>query len=126
LDKAEILYRQAMDHQPHDRWSEPSLGYLLAATGRKAEALETLGELQRQLKLGRPRHKAIALVYMGLGRKEEAITWLERGFVERDSAVLFTFLDWRFASLDSEPRFEALLARIRRTSAPGLISKVLN
>jgi tetratricopeptide (TPR) repeat protein len=124
--EAEALFRQAIDHQPHDRWSEPSLGYLFAATGRKEEATKILVELRRQLGLGRPQHKAIALLLMGLGNKEEAITWLERGFLERAPAVLFTSLDWRFSALESEPRFEALLARIRRTSTPGLISRVLN
>jgi hypothetical protein len=88
--------------------------------------MEMLAELRRQLGLGRPRHTGIALIHMGLGQKEDAIRWLERGFIERDSAVLFTFLDWRFAPLNSEPRFEALLARIRRMSAPSFISKVLN
>jgi serine/threonine-protein kinase len=119
LDQAEAIFRRAMKHQPHDRWSEQSLGYLLATTGRKTEAIEILGELRRQFALGRPRHKAIALVYMGLGQTGEALNWLERGFIDRDSAILFASLDWRFAPLRSEPRFNALLARIRRTAAPG-------
>ena len=122
LDPAEAIFRQAIDHQPHDLWSEPSLGHLLAATGRKAEATRILAELRRQLGLGRPRQTAIALVYMGLGEFDDAITWLERGFIARDSAVLFASLDWRFAPLRSKPRFEALLARIRRTSTPGVIN----
>jgi tetratricopeptide (TPR) repeat protein len=125
LDRAEAIFRRAMKHQPHDRWSEQSLGYILAITGRKAEAIEIVEELRRQLALGRPRHKAIALVYLGLGQNEEAMAWLERGFIERDSAILFTSLDWRFAPLRSEPRFDALLARIRRTSAPGVVNSTL-
>ena len=118
IEQAEALYRKAIDHEPHDRWSEPSLAHLLAVTGRKAEAERILAELNQQLALGRARHKAIALVHLGLGQHEEAIAWLERGFAERDSAVLFTALDWRFDTLRSEPRFQALLARIRQTSAP--------
>lgn len=113
--KAEALYRKALQAQPHDLWSEPSLGHLLAVTGRIPEALVILDELNRQIALGRPQHKAVALVSLGLGRKEDAIGWLERGFIERDCAVLFTALDARFAPLRSEPRFQDLLARIRRT-----------
>jgi tetratricopeptide (TPR) repeat protein len=118
IAEAEALYRKAIDHEPHDRWSEPSLAYLLAVTGRKTEAERMLAELNQQLALGRARHKAIALVHLGLGQHEEAIAWLERGFAERDSTVLFTALDWRFDTLRSEPRFQALLARIRQTSVP--------
>jgi hypothetical protein len=94
------------------------LAYLLGVTGRKSEAHKILDELRRQLALGRPQHKAIALVHLGLGDHEQALTWLERAFLERDTAVLFVGLDWRFKPLDSEPRFRALLARIRHTSAP--------
>jgi tetratricopeptide (TPR) repeat protein len=118
IEQAEALYRKALKHEPHDRWSEPSLAHLLAVTGRKAEAEGILAELNQQLAVGRARHKAIALVHLGLGQHEEAIAWLERGFAERDSTVLFTALDWRFDTLRSEPRFQALLARIRQTSVP--------
>jgi tetratricopeptide (TPR) repeat protein len=125
VKEAEALYRRAIDHQPHDPWSEPSLAHLLAVTGREAEALEILAELRRQLDLGRSQHKAIALVYIGLRRFDEAIHWLERGFIERDEAILFTSLDWRFEPLRSKPRYEALLARIRQTSTPGIFTAVL-
>ncbi|MGH9630863.1 MAG: tetratricopeptide repeat protein [Bryobacteraceae bacterium] len=126
LKEAEALYRKAMNAQPHDRWSEPSLGHLLAASGRTGEAIEIRKELHRQLALGRPRQYALALVSIGLGRHEDAVAWLERGFIDRDCAVLFTPLDWRFAPLSSNSRFQALLARIRQTSTPRTAYALLN
>jgi tetratricopeptide (TPR) repeat protein len=113
--EAEAIYRKACANQAHDRYSEPSLGHLLAVTGRVREARSILSELERQLSLGCPRQSAIALLHAGLGNKQEALRWLERAYAERSSGVLFVGLDWRFDDLRSEPTYSQLLSRINRT-----------
>ena len=55
---------------------------------------------------------AIAAVYVGLGKKDEALDWLERGFDERDGGMVLlkTFSLWD--PLRDKPRFRALIERM--------------
>jgi TolB-like protein/tetratricopeptide (TPR) repeat protein len=109
LAEAENIFRSALLHQPHDPRSEPALGHLLARAKRTAEAEGILSELRAQLLRGRMTHAAQALVYTGLGRTEEALAALERGYKERDDAILFIALDPRLRPLHSHPRFHKIV-----------------
>jgi tetratricopeptide (TPR) repeat protein len=89
-----------------------SLGYGYGLTGRKEAACEILAELS---KLSRQRYVAesdFAMVNAGMGEREHAIVWLERAYERRDSYLPFFRVDPRLASLQSDPRFRALLKRI--------------
>ena len=111
--EAESMFRKAIAYQPHDLWSEPALGHLLAISGRHAEAEEILTELRRQSARGRTTQVAMALVYTGLGKKNDALLSLERGMAERDDAILTIATEPRFGVLQWEPRFQALVAQLR-------------
>jgi tetratricopeptide (TPR) repeat protein len=111
---AEKILRASLAIQPHDPWNEPALGHLLARTGRTAEAEVILAELRRQGERGRKSHVAVALVSTALGRYADALTALERGFVERDDAMPSVGLDPRFQPLHGEARFQALTLRFRQ------------
>ncbi len=54
----------------------------------------------------------IAFQSAEIGEMEEAMTWLERGYEERDPALVFVKTDARFDPLRSDPRFQDLLRRI--------------
>ena len=56
---------------------------------------------------------ALASIHAGLGQREEAIEWLERAFDEHDSSLVWLKVHPRFDALRGEPRFEALLARLK-------------
>jgi len=56
---------------------------------------------------------ALASIHAGLGEKEEALHWLDRAFEERDSSLVWLKVHPRFDALRGEPRFEALLERMR-------------
>ncbi|MDQ6800527.1 MAG: protein kinase [Acidobacteriota bacterium] len=87
------------------------LGYGYARTGRRDEALKIIHELEERL----PKHSAspfgIAFVYTGLGDREQAYRWLERGIDEYDQNLMgtsgFEFDAWR-----SDPRFQQLMRKM--------------
>jgi len=54
------------------------LGYAYAMSGRRAEALRMLAELEERSKHEYVSPSARALIHMGLGDKEQAFTWLDK------------------------------------------------
>ena len=86
--------------------------YALAKLGKNDDAQAGLNEL---LKLSKERFVPpyhIAIVYNGLGRSNEALDWLERGFTERDPKMTFLKVDTRMNNLRNEPRFISLMQRM--------------
>lgn len=50
--------------------------------------------------------------YLGLGDKDKALTWLEKGYQEHDQGLCFLKVNWTWDPLRSEPRFQAVLRRM--------------
>jgi tetratricopeptide (TPR) repeat protein len=89
------------------------LGHLCAAQGRKDEAQKILQQL-RQI---REQHYipaySLALVYLGLGDRNEALKWLEESYRERDGFNIGPIrVDPLLTPLHGDPRFEALAEKI--------------
>jgi TolB-like protein/class 3 adenylate cyclase/Flp pilus assembly protein TadD len=55
----------------------------------------------------------VAAIYTALGDQEQAFTWLERGYQERDGAMVFIKVDPTLDPLRSDSRFSALLKKMR-------------
>jgi hypothetical protein len=55
----------------------------------------------------------VALVYAGLGEKEQAFAFLNKAFDERSHWLVWLRLDPRWDNLRSDPRFAQLLTRLR-------------
>jgi eukaryotic-like serine/threonine-protein kinase len=94
--------------------SQPTaqLGYALAKSGKPAEARGLLEEL---LKLSTQRYVSpgnIALIYNGLGERDETFSWLERGFEQRDPKMVFLKVEPKWNNLRGDPRFQDLLRRV--------------
>jgi Tfp pilus assembly protein PilF len=88
------------------------LAYAYAVTGHRADGqrlIETLVSSERNRYLP-PFH--IALAYAGLGDKDAAIRWLERGYDEHASFMEGLNVTREFDVLRSDPRFVALLKRM--------------
>jgi hypothetical protein len=64
-----------------------SLGYCYAVTGRRAEALTVLNELEERYARREANVNAEAEVYLGLGEKDRALAWLERGFQQHSGGL---------------------------------------
>jgi hypothetical protein len=55
---------------------------------------------------------SIALIYTGLGEKEQAFAWLEKAYEDRSSLMIYLKVEPMLDSLRSDPRFTDLLHRI--------------
>jgi DNA-binding winged helix-turn-helix (wHTH) protein/tetratricopeptide (TPR) repeat protein len=86
------------------------LGYSYAMAGGK-EALEILRDLLEESKKHYVPPYSIALIYTGLGNKDEAIEWLQKAFVEHSHWRGWLSLTPELDSLRSDPRFTELLQR---------------
>lgn len=87
-------------------------GYALAKLGKYEEARIVLDRL---LKLSKERFVPpchIALLYNGLGQRNEAFAWLERGFEQRDPKMTFLKVEPKWNNLRDDPRFVDLMRRV--------------
>jgi TolB-like protein/Tfp pilus assembly protein PilF len=89
-------------------------GYVLAKWGKRDEARAILDRL---LKLSESKARYIppyhiAMLYNGLGEREQALTWLERGIDQRDPKMVFLKVEPKWNNLRNEPRFIALIRRL--------------
>jgi DNA-binding winged helix-turn-helix (wHTH) protein/tetratricopeptide (TPR) repeat protein len=88
-------------------------GYTLGAMGRADEARAVLDEMARLSTQRFVTAYGVALVYAGLGDKEQAFAWLEKAFAERSHWLMWLRLDPRWKALRSDPRFAGLVARMK-------------
>jgi len=88
------------------------LGYCYAVSGRKAEAMKVVSELKEQSKQKYVSPYHIALIYVGLGQKNQAFEWLNKAIEEPDLFLVHLKVDPRFDSLRSDPRFTTLLKKM--------------
>src|SRR5580698_1655472 len=87
-----------------------NLAYAYALSGRRNEAVKILNDLKNQSRNGMPNAPEIALVYVGLDQKDQAMVWLEKAYAERlNPGVL---MRPAFDPLRADPRFQGLLHRI--------------
>jgi len=89
-----------------------NLGYAQGVTGQRAEAVKTLEHLSE---LSRQRYIPsyyFAIVYAGLGQKDQAFAWLEKAYQERSNYVVFLKVIESMAPLRSDPRLQELVGRI--------------
>ena len=89
------------------------LGRAYGLSGNKMEAEKILDQLK---KLSQERYVSaysFALIYLGLGDKEEALRWLEQSYQDRaGSDIGFIRVDPLLDPLRGDPRFEALAEKI--------------
>jgi TolB-like protein/Tfp pilus assembly protein PilF len=87
------------------------LGYSYAVAGKKLEALQVL----RRLDLFRDQYVSPytrALIYTGLGQRDQAFPNLEKAYQDRNWMMAFLKVDPRLDPLRSDPRFVDLMRRM--------------
>jgi tetratricopeptide (TPR) repeat protein len=92
-----------------------ALGHVYAVSGKLAEAentLRKLDELSKRMYVS-PYQKAV--IYAGLGKKSEALKFLEKAYGERSLSPISLRFDPRLNDLRGDPRFQDF---IRRTGMP--------
>src|SRR6266480_1828908 len=88
------------------------LGYVYAVSGRRGEAQSIAAELEGLWKRRYFSPVDGALVYAGLGNKDESFAWLTKAYEARDPQLIWIKVEPELGSLHSDPRFAELLQRI--------------
>jgi TolB-like protein/DNA-binding winged helix-turn-helix (wHTH) protein/Tfp pilus assembly protein PilF len=96
----------------HDSESLADLGHAYGVSGRRADAVKIVEQLQAQSAKSYVSPFVMAAVFAGLGDKDKAFSYLEQAYRERDSHLPFLAIDTWFDPLHSDPRFTNLCRRI--------------
>jgi tetratricopeptide (TPR) repeat protein len=130
LEKGIEFFEQAIKKDPNYAPAYAGLAFTYGALGligvlppkeaRQKQELAVLKALQIDNDLAEA-HAAMAyvspydfaLIYMGLGDKNQAFTWLEKTYEERPDTLNYIKTDPIFDNLRSDPRFTDLLRRMK-------------
>ena len=88
------------------------LGLWLAKSGKRDEALKLLDELKQEATKNYIQGDTIALIYIGLGDKAEALNWLEKHMLSHAETASSYAVSPQLEELRSEPRFKDMLNRM--------------
>ena len=91
---------------------DPSRGVIDWLTGNKKQALKCAESLKRRAQHEYVDPFYVALFYSGLGDKDAAFAWLEKGFEGRSANMPQMNMEPGFDLLRSDPRFRDLLLRM--------------
>jgi eukaryotic-like serine/threonine-protein kinase len=111
--EAAATFRKAIEISDGSPNPKAHLAYALAKSGQRDEALKLIDELKHKAEREHINTFHFAVIYIGLGNKDEAFFWLGKGVDE--GSIGFEQLDvhpW-FDELRSDPRFNALLIRAK-------------
>jgi len=109
----ELEKARALDNSPErpGRFAWPAYAY--AVSGQRDKAQQMLAELKEQAKQRHIPPINFAIIYTGLGEKNQAFAWLEKVYDEHSWRELGEVrVSPMFDSLRSDPRFANLLRRV--------------
>lgn len=92
--------------------TQAELAYAHAISGKREEALAILADLKKESRRNSVSPYAMAVLYVGIGNQDEALSWLERSYRERDVHLVNLKVHPVFHRLRSDPRFQDLERRI--------------
>jgi TolB-like protein/DNA-binding winged helix-turn-helix (wHTH) protein/Flp pilus assembly protein TadD len=116
-DEAIRAFQQAVQLSgPDDSDFVLDLGFAYAVSGKREEARKILADLKKQHEQALVPSGSIAILYGALGELNEAFTWLEKAYEERDPELTYLKVPGRrFEPLRRDPRFRKLLVRMSLT-----------
>jgi TolB-like protein/DNA-binding winged helix-turn-helix (wHTH) protein/Tfp pilus assembly protein PilF len=88
------------------------LGLAYALLGKRGEALKLANNLKERSKQRYVSPFDFAVIYGGLGEKNQTLEWLEKAYEERSTSLSLLKMSPAFSSLHAEPRFVRLVGRI--------------
>jgi TolB-like protein/Flp pilus assembly protein TadD len=112
------MYAESIDEFLKSGNGPDSLGHLgntYARAGHVDSARKTISQLEEQVRKDGVGRYEIALVYTGLGEKQEAFKWLEEAYNTHDVGLVYLKIDPCLDPLRSDPRFDDLLRRVGLT-----------
>ena len=102
---------QALKVAPENQIILASCGRIHGEAGRYRDALAFLEKLMALGKKGYVNPCDVAVIYDGMGDTKHAIEWLQRAYNERSTSLVFIKIEYS-ERLHSDPRFQALLAKL--------------
>ncbi|MBL8169070.1 MAG: tetratricopeptide repeat protein, partial [Acidobacteria bacterium] len=91
----------------------PALGYAYCRQGKRSEAYKVLTKLEEIAKKDGLPPLEFALIYIGLEDRDKAFQYLEKAHQQRLPALTYLSVEPLFRSLYDDPRFTALLQRMK-------------
>jgi TolB-like protein/tetratricopeptide (TPR) repeat protein len=88
------------------------LGLWLARSGKREDTVQLLNELRQESARDYVQPYTLALLYIGLGDKQEALNWLEKQMLARAETASQYAVAPELDELRSEPRFKEMLKRM--------------
>ena len=89
------------------------LGYAYGASGDRTRAMAVIEELKKASLHGYVPPFNLAIVYLGLGDRARALEYLERAYAVNSQWMIYLKSDRIFDPLRSEPRFIALMKKLK-------------
>jgi TolB-like protein/Tfp pilus assembly protein PilF len=115
IGRAMEEFRTAVKISGDVTFATAALGHLYGVAGKADEARTVLAELTARAKLSYVPAYDIALIYIGLGRMDEAVAQLLKAHQERSGWITYLNVDPRLDPLRADSRFQDLLRRVRLT-----------
>jgi tetratricopeptide (TPR) repeat protein len=103
-------YRKQISIDGETASTQAFLGYALAQSSSRGEALAILDKLKTTKKYVSPAE--LSILYVGLGDREEAFESLQRAYEAHDPQMQYLCIDPHRNSLRDDPRFQDLLRRV--------------
>jgi TolB-like protein/Flp pilus assembly protein TadD len=110
--EAQQAYQSILAFAPTDPCLLSLLGHLYAVTGQQEQAREILSRLRDLSRSQYVPSLYVALIYIGLGDKDQAFALLDKAYEERCDFLVYLPTDPMADPLRSDPRFKALLQRL--------------
>jgi tetratricopeptide (TPR) repeat protein len=101
-------------HEKKPLHAAAALGYAYAKAGRHDDAIRMLRELEQSSDPISPHEKA--LVYIGLGDRDQAFSMLEEAYDDRFAGLIYLTTDPIYDDLRPDPRFAELARRLKLIS----------
>jgi eukaryotic-like serine/threonine-protein kinase len=105
-------FEKALVTFPSNTGALSGLGYAYAVAGRRTVAQKVLDQLTELAKQKYVSPGSRASIYTGLGEKNKAFDWLEKGYEERSLRFSIVKANPIYDPLRSDPRFQDLLRRM--------------
>jgi tetratricopeptide (TPR) repeat protein len=105
--------QKAVDLSEGNLVMQAALAHTWALAGERSRAQRVLDRLTQ---VSRDQYFSpyfIAEIHLALGNREEALSWLERAYEARDYFFRWLAIDPRLDPLRSNPRFQALVERLK-------------
>jgi TolB-like protein/DNA-binding winged helix-turn-helix (wHTH) protein/Tfp pilus assembly protein PilF len=89
-----------------------ALAHAYARSGNSAEAMALMAQLQARSKKEYVSPFYIATVYLGLGKNDQALTWLEKAYEDGSNGLVFLNVEPELDPVRSNPRFLSIRAKL--------------